>query len=388
MSNMWTVFVKEITDSFRDRRTLIFSILIPAMIFPLLMTFLSKTTSNVEKEVTENIPIAYIGGDSQLKTYLESLPNITIIPSQSPEDDLDKSKIMAIIEVKDDFDQAIAAGNKGDITIKYDESKAKSSMAVSIINKYIDEFSAQIARQRLEAKGIDPNLIEPFNVSSVNVAKTGGMGAIMMSFMLPLFLLIYPAAGAMATAIDQGAGEKERGTLEPLLATQVNRSALAMGKWLSVSLASVMGTVAFMAGFAVAVIYNPEIFGQGFKVSPSVIAGITALGIMMAFIYSAGMLALSVFARNIKEASTYLSPFAIVGMIPAYATMYTDVKTVPLWQYHIPLLNTTLVIKEALLDTINWVHFCITMGWLTGFIIVFLWLVVYMFNNESVVFRS
>lgn len=388
MKKAWIVFAKEMKDSFRDRRTLIFSILLPALIFPILMTLMNNVMSDVTEEATENITIAYAGEDSQLKAYLDNLPNVTIMDSQDPEADLDDSRVSVIVEVKDGFDEAIASGAKGNITLKYDESKAKSSMAASVIRESINAFGTQVARQRLQAKGIDPEFIEPLDIASVNVAKAQGSGAIVMSFLLPMFLLLYPATGAMATAIDQGAGEKERGTLEPLLSTQVSRTALAMGKWLSVSAASIIGTIAFMAGFVVAVIYNPTMFGEGFTASPSAVAAITVLGIMMAFIYSAAMLALSVFARNIKEASTYLSPFVIVAMIPAYATMYTDIKTVPTWQYNVPLLNVILIVKEALLDTINWGHFAITMLWLIALTIIFLTMVVRMFNNESVVFRS
>jgi len=388
MKKAWIVFLKEIKDAFRDKRTIITSILIPALIFPILMTFMSSSINNTTEEALENIPIAYIGEDSQLKTYLQNLPNITIVSSQDPQADLDNSKISAIIEVENGFEQAIASGSKGKINIKYDESKIKSSMAASALKEYINAYGSQIAQQRLEAKGIDPSFIQPLDIASVNVAKTKGEGAIMLSFLLPLFLLIYPAAGAMATAIDQGAGEKERGTLEPLLSTQASRTSIAIGKWLSTSLASLIGTLAFMAGFAAAVAYNPSMFGESFSITPSAIVAITILGIMMTFIYSAIMLALSVFARNIKEASTYLSPFMIVAMLPAYATMYTDVKAAPAWQYNVPLLNVTLIIKEAMLDSIKLGHFAINLTWLIALTAVFLALVVRMFNSESVVFRN
>ncbi|MBP8989284.1 MAG: ABC transporter permease [Clostridia bacterium] len=388
MKKAWTVFLKEIKDAFRDKRTLITSILIPALIFPILMTFMNSSISNTEKEATENIKIVYLGEESQLKTYLTSLPNLTLVQSQDPLADLEDSKISAIIEVAPGFDQAIKSGLKGQVSIKYDESKIKSSIAASALREYINAFSTQIAQQRLEEKGIDPSFIQPLDVTSVNVAKAKGEGTLVLSILLPMFLLIYPAAGAMATAIDQGAGEKERGTLEPLLSTKASRTSIAIGKWLSTSLASLIGTMAFMSGFAAAIAYNPGMFGEGFSISPSALSAITILGILMAFIYSASMLALSVFARNIKEASTYLSPFVIVAMLPAYGSIYTDVKTAPFWQYNVPLLNVTLVIKEALLDSINWGHFALTAGWLIVLVFIFLSLVVRMFNSESVVFRS
>ena len=140
MKKAWTVFLKEIKDAFRDKRTLITSILIPALIFPILMTFMNSSISNTEKEATENIKIVYLGEESQLKTYLTSLPNLTLVQSQDPLADLEDSKISAIIEVAPGFDQAIKSGLKGQVSIKYDESKIKSSIRrdnKAIIQKYL-----------------------------------------------------------------------------------------------------------------------------------------------------------------------------------------------------------------------------------------------------------
>lgn len=387
-TKIFTVFRKEIKDSFRDRRTLISSILIPALLVPVLFLFMGHSMSGVENNVKkEGFKIA-VSNKSYLSDYLGKISTLKIVTSSDPEKDLKDGKIQAFVITPENFNSNIDNEKLSDISIKYDATNSKTQYGISYLQSAIDSFSKSIASYRLEQKGINPNIIHPVNTKLVTVSNDNGVGAMVMSFLIPFFLMIWPAIGAMISASDTGAGEKERGTLEPLLATQASRTSIAIGKWLSISVSSILGVIAFIIGFSAAAAKSPEIFGGKISISASATIMMIFMCILISLMYSAMMLALSVFARNVKEAGTYMSPINILAMVPAYLTIYADVKLIPTWQYAIPFYNIVLVLKESLLGPVNPVHALMTISWSIILIIVSLSLAIKMYNSESVVFRS
>lgn len=319
MNKALTVFKKEVKDAFRDRRTFISSILIPTLLIPVLFLIMGNSISGVQNSIKqEGFKISFQGKDTYLEQFLSKQPDIKIVASDNPLKLLQDGKIQAIIRVPDDFNRNIDQGKQSKITVLYDESSSKSSMGLSSLTRAIDAFSKSVAQQRLSSKGIDPRLIYPLVTEVTDVAaKKNGQGALVISFIIPLFLMMWPAIGAMVSAADSGAGEKERGTLEPLLATQVNRTAIAIGKWMSISVASLTGAVAFTIGFFISLKINPAAFGGKIQISSSSAVVMVIMGIMVSLMYSAVMLALSLFARNTKEAHTYMSPINFIAMVPA-----------------------------------------------------------------------
>ncbi|WP_026486414.1 ABC transporter permease [Caldanaerobius polysaccharolyticus] len=390
MNKALTVFKKEIKDAFRDRRTLISSILIPTLLIPVLFLIMGNSISGVQNSIKQQgFKISFQGKNTYLEQFLSKQPDIKIVTSDNPLKLLQDGKIQAIIRVPDDFNRNIDQGKQSKITVLYDQSSSKSSMGLSSLTRAIDAFSKSVAQQRLYSKGIDPRLIYPLVTEVTDVAaKKNGQGAFVLSFIIPLFLMMWPAIGAMVSAADSGAGEKERGTLEPLLATQVNRTAIAIGKWMSISVASLTGAIAFTIGFFISLKINPAAFGGKIQISPSSAVVMVIMGIMVSLMYSAVILALSLFARNTKEANTYMSPINFIAMVPAYLTFFTDIKTIPFWQYAIPFYNIVLVLKESLLGTIDPIHIGLAVLWTFVLISLALYITVRMFNNEKVVFRN
>lgn len=390
MNKVLTVFKKEIKDAFRDRRTLISSILIPALLIPVLFLLMGNSISGVQKSVKqEGFKVSFQGKNTYLEQFLSRQPYIKIVQSDNPQKMLQDGKIQAIIVVPDDFNSSIEEGKQVDITILYDQSSSRSSMGLASLTGAIDAFSKSIANERLKSKGIDPQLIYPVVTKVTDIAaKKNGEGAFVLSFIIPLFLMMWPSIGAMISAADSGAGEKERGTLEPLLATQASRTAIAVGKWLAISIASLTGAVAFTIGLIISLQINPMAFGGKIYISILPITIMTILGILVSLMYSAFMLALSIFARNTKEANTYMSPINIIAMVPAYLTFYTDIKSIPLWQYVIPFYNIVLVLKESLSGTVNIIHLSLAILGACILILLALIVAIRMFNDEKVIFRN
>ncbi|MBB6215775.1 sodium transport system permease protein [Anaerosolibacter carboniphilus] len=384
------VLEKEIKGLFRDKRTWIASILIPTLLFPILFNLMGTGMNRVEKSVNAGIKIAVeapADGKNVIKVLNED-PIIEIVEEENPSEALEKGRIKAIVKIGKNFDQKLRNGEQGDITINYDESSTESSFALPKIKEVLDSYGNQIVAQRLSAYGMDPTILTPIELKEKTITKEeSGPGLFILSFLLPLLLVLYPIIGGMPVSIDLAAGEKERQSLEPLLSTGASRLSILIGKYVTVTFASVLGVVASLTGLIIASKTSPEMLPTNITISVPGILIMACVSIMIAMIVSAILLVISIFARSYKEATTYMSPLTIVLMVPAYLTMFSDIKTTSDVMFFIPILNAVLLIKEALF-LINPIHIAITFV-VTGVMIVGAILFAkYMFEQEWVIFRS
>ncbi|WP_077368872.1 ABC transporter permease [Anaerosalibacter sp. Marseille-P3206] len=383
------VFIKELKDTFRDKKTIISSLLIPILIFPLIAFAIGFGSSDMVKESKEPVKISVISeGDSSFLDFLKDNKDVEIIEKDDPKKALEKLDIKAIVKIKEGFDDKLERGDNPEIEIIYDESSQKSEMARSRMTEIISIYTQSVVEKRLNDVGVDISILEPIDIKAVSVSKEGGIGTMMMSMMLPLMLTLWSAVGGIAAATDLGAGEKERQTLEPLLTTKASRSSILMGKYFAVVVAGVLGTLASLIGFLIATKINPDFMGEGISMSIVGVGIISLVCLLLAFAFASIELAISFYARSFKEAQTYLSPITIIIMVPVYLTMFVDGKAVPEYYFHIPILNTIGIIKEIVVSVYNYKHIIITVGWSIIYILFFLFITVKMFEKEEVVFRN
>lgn len=383
------VFKKEIMDTFRDKKTIFSSIIIPIIIFPLIAFVIGLGSSDMVKESKEPVQIALLSEENNgLEMFLKSNDNVNIIKTKDYKKTLDKLDAKVVVKIGGDFDEKIKNGEKPEINLIYDDTSQKSEMAKSRIEQIILSYTNHIVVKRLENEGINPQILEPVDIKSSSVSKEGGTGLLLFSMLLPFMLTIWSAVGGIPAATDLGAGEKERQTLEPLLTTKANRISILMGKYFTVVLAGIIATTASLIGFLIATKINPEFLGESATLSIKSIAIITLVCLEMALAFSSIELAISFYARNFKEAQTYLSPVSILLMVPAYLTMFVDGRAVPEYYFHIPIINTIGIIKEVIVSVYDFKHILITTGWNLVYIALFLMITVKMFEKETVIFRN
>lgn len=391
-NHVMIVLKKELVDMFRDRKTIISSILIPILLFPIMYGFIGfsqkKITNDAEKKGV-NISIITEDSTSSISDFLKNSKGLKIISVDDPDKAVEKGTVKAVVYIGKGFDEAVQKGETAPVTVQYDDSNESSMMAAQIIKGLINQYSSAIVSQRLQAKGIDPKIINPVDVKDKVTTPEGSSGVGMMIFtmLLPLMLAIYSATSVLPAATDNGAGEKERGTLEPLLTTQANRMSLLAGKYFAITVAGVIGTMSSMIGLFVAQRFNPELLGQGMSLPVWMIAVIALAAICLTLIFAALELAISVFARSFKEAQTYLSPITIIVMIPAFAVYMIDPKNIPVAFFSIPIVNLICIIKELLIGIYNPLHIIIGFGWGILYIAAATFFARYMFSRESVIFR-
>ena len=391
-----TVFIKELTDLFRDKKTIISSILIPLILFPIIFGVMGIAMNKTQNQAQKNIKVSITDkSNSSLGTFLKSQKNIKIVHSDDISKDVKDGKILLAIDIPENFNTNIGSESTAGINITYDNSSEQAGMAFDIINSYIDAFSKQIVAQRLAEKNINTEILNPIKINKNTIEKKdSGEAKMLLSIMLPLILTIYCVAGPIAPAVDLGAGEKERGTLEPLLTTQANRLSLLAGKFLAITVIGMLTTLASIAGILIAMVQKNSFFGSsasslsGISLTAPSFVLIALITLLLTMAFGALELSISIFARSFKEAQTYLSPLTIVAFIPIYGTFMLDPKNLSLVYFNIPLANASCLMKEAISGIFNPVHIGITFVWAIIYIILSILFARFNFNREEVIFRA
>jgi sodium transport system permease protein len=388
----WIVFKKELVDIFRDRKTLLVGVLIPLIIFPVLSMVMGKSMNKTAEQVESNLKLAIVdnSGSSSLAQFIKTQSSINLIETTNIEEDLKSGKILAAIEIPKGFEENILRESLTDIKLTYDNSSQQSQIAMNKLNAFIDMYSKTVVTQRLTKRNISGDILNPVSISMITVEKESeGMGKFMLSLMLPLMLVIYTVAGPMGAAVDLGAGEKERGTLEPLLTTQAGRLSLLWGKFFAITTMGLMTSVASLGGLFIAMRQKGGLFeGSSGNIEVSAILLIGLVTLLLTMVFGALELAISIYARSFKEAQTYISPLMMISFVPTYATYMLDAKNIDSFYFHIPLANAVCLLKEFIAGIYNYNHIGITFAWIAVYIVGSVLFARYMFSKEEVVFRT
>ena len=388
----FVVFKKELKDAFRDRKTIIVSILIPLLIFPIMFYFMGKGMDATSKKVENNLKIAIVDeGNSSLGRFLKDQKDVKITETNNAAEDVKDGKILMFLEIPKEFDSSVGMEIQQKVIITYDNSSQQSQKAMEKVNEYINQYTEKVVSERLTKRDISTPIITPVEIETkTSVKESEGSSVLILSLLLPMSLIIYSVAEPMAAAIDQGAGEKERGTLEPLLTTQASRLSLLWGKFFAITVLGFMTTLASIIGLIIATSENSAALGSKGELSISLTAlllvGVVALLITMVF--GALELSISIYARSFKEAQTYISPLMVLAFIPAYGTYMLDAKNIELFYFHIPLANAACLMKEFIAGIFNYTHIATTLIWMVVYIIAALLFARYMFSKEEVIFRT
>jgi sodium transport system permease protein len=385
------VFLKELKDIFRDKKTIFMSLIIPMLIFPLLFLVLGGSMDKSRKQVEENLTVAiFDSGYSTLSQFFTNQETIKLVESDNAEADIKSGKILVALEVPANFDEDIKAEKPVNLVLLYDNASQSSQMAFSAISAMINTYSKAVVEQRLLARDISGDLLTPVLIDARTTEKEEeGFGKFMLSLMLPLMLVIFSISGPMGVAVDLGAGEKERGTLEPLLTTQAGRLSLLWGKFLAITVMGLLSTMASLLGLLISMRQGGGLFqGTAVSIEPITFVLIGLVTLLLTMFFGALELSISIYARSFKEAQTYISPLMMISFIPTYATYMLDAKNIETFYFHIPLANITCILKEFLAGIYNFTHICITFAWIIVYIFASVLFARYMFSKEEVIFRT
>lgn len=399
-----TVYCKELRDSLRDRRTLISAIIVPTVVIPLLVFGAGFVMKNVISKARQELSsVMLIGGaDSpRLVAAFKADKKLQIIPAtEDYKAAVSDKRVRVAVEIPAGFDAALDAGNVPTVRILHYEGEMKSSMGRNQVDNFLERYRSEHVETSLRDRGLPDSLVSPFEIKSENVAPPEKVGGNAIGGFVPYMIIILCFTGAMYPAMDLTAGEKERGTMETLLCSPVNRINIVVGKFLLVVTASAatVGLAILMMGFSAVV--APMVLGGGgaaaaagaakgampMLIDPLGLVGVFTMVVPVAVLFAAVQLAVALFAKSFKEAQSYVSPLVIVIFLPAMMGMLPGVE-LNVKTALIPLMNISLVCKEMLSGVWNWHYIVLIFGSSAVYASVALGICVKMFNREDVIFR-
>jgi sodium transport system permease protein len=398
-----TVYLKELEDSLRDRRTLISMIVVPTLIMPALIFcawFLMKSV--VQKAQDEATTLVVVGGEDSpgVVAALRAGENFRVVEA---DDDYRKmvseKRVRLAVEIPEGFEASLAGGPPETVILSHYEGEMKSGMGVAEVERFFKNLREKTVETRLKDRGLPATLVKPFVIKRQNVAPPEKVGGNLIGGLIPYLIIVLCFTGAMYPAIDLTAGEKERGTMETLLCSPVRRVNIVLGKFLTVMTASVATVGFLLVSSAVSLLVAGALLAAGGAgksaaaaglvpvIDLAGIAGVLAMIVPVAMFFSAVLLTISLFAKSYKEAQTYVSPLMLVVLLPSMLGLLPGVE-LSAGTALIPLLNLTLVCKEMLSGVWNWGAIALIFGSTLLYAAGALGLCVRMFNREDVMFRE
>lgn len=400
LRNIGIVYRKEMVDSLRDRRTVISMIVIPILLMPLMTIGIGALSLRLLRQAQEEVPRVMIlgGGDSpRVVEALKKLPELDFVPaSDDYARQISNKQLRAAVQIPAGFDAAIESGEPVRVAILVYEGEIKSEFAARRLESFFQDLRQNTIDQRLAARNLPASFIRPFEVTKQNVAPPEKVGAAVFGGLIPYLVILLCLTGAMYPAMDLTAGEKERGTMETILTSPVSRTHLVLGKFLTVLTASIATAALSVASMGLSFRYSksalrdlpPEAAAQfHMSVNPMAIVAVFAMVLPIAVLFSAALLAISLFAKSYKEAQSYISPLMIVVILPAVASLLPGVE-LNSGLAMIPILNTSLVSKEILSGTFHWNFIAIIFASSCVYAALALFAAVKLFQREDVLFRT
>jgi sodium transport system permease protein len=400
LRNIGVVYRKELVDSLRDRRTIISTFVIPILLFPLLSVGFALLIPTLINKAKEEIPRVMIIGAEKSPLIVEALKKdhkIEVVPASPDfETQITDRKIRAAVVLPGDFDVAANRGEAGKVLVDYYEGDIKSELAQKTVKDILNDYRVDLAKSLLTAKGVPVGLLQPFDVDKNNVAppeKVSGSG---FGGMIPYFVIILAFTGAMYPAMDLTAGEKERGTMETILTSPVSRTDLVLGKFFLVVTASLATAILALSSMGVSFLLAKHTIDQQvsksdpgfhFALDPRGVLAVFVMIVPLSVLFSATMLAVSLFAKSFREAQTYISPMTFVVILPAIIALLPGVELNTRTAL-VPILSTTLVGKELMAGNHPWGFIALIFASSCVYASIAIGAAVTLFNRESVLFRS
>jgi sodium transport system permease protein len=380
-SPVFIVWTKELLDSTRERRTL-FSLLIGPLIGPLLFVMLMNVmVSQSVSSAEDRLDVAMLGAERapNLIAYLRAREIYPLAASEIRDLDDAADAVAAgrrdlVLAIDDRYGEDFGTARPARVTLIYDRSKQRAMGRVERVRGVINAYGQQIGALRLVAHGVDPTLQRPLIVDDRDVSTSAGRAVLLLSTST-YFLLFALLSGGMHLAIDTTAGERERKSLEPLLALPVPRASLLLGKMAATVVYMLAALAVSLAGYVFVMRHLPleklamtSSFGFGSAVEAFfVLLPVAPLG-------AALMTLIASFTRTYREAQTYISFMLLVPTFPVLFAAITNVEASPKLMW-IPSLSQHLLVTalikaqpldplQVALSAVGTLAFAALLGWI------------------------
>jgi sodium transport system permease protein len=397
MRTAFTVFKKELLDTLRDRRTIVAMVVMPLVLFPLLFvatTWIAGSQNEQAMERTLRVGLVNSEQADGLAGLLASAPRLEPVDglvADSARARVQREDLDAAFVVDPAFQAQVDSLRSGAIDFVY-KSGDNTNVLRRRLQQVLDRYEQQLLTERFATLQVSLDATDAVQVRSVDVATSQEQIAQVIGGFLPYVFIIFCFLGSMYPAIDLGAGEKERGTLESLLSTPASHAEILLGKFGTIVLTGVSSAVIAILSIVLSPMLVDDIpqtiLDAAYGIlEPSVVLVLLTLLVPLTIFFAAVQLSLSFYAKSFKEAQSIINPLTIVVIFPAFIGLLPGVELDAVTAL-IPVLNVSLATKGVIAGDIDLGMMALVYTSLIAWSALGLAVCVYLFRSERIIFRT
>lgn len=338
MGTVLAVARKELLDLFRDRRTVLLGLLMGPILLPVLILGMGGLVENrmrTQLEETLQLPVTGAEHAPNLVAHLRSR-NIDILPApDNPETPVREQEHDAVLVISSDYGEDWRASDSARVELVHDSSRRDSQIPVERVRIAVEEYARTVGALRLVTRGVSPLATVPVHAAQRDIATPEAKRGMLLAF-LPYLLILSAFLGGAYLVIDVTAGERERQSLEPLLATPAARSAIMSGKIAAACVFGMLSLLLILLAFKLSFMFAPGVLSM-VDVGWPVMAQLLLVLLVMVLIGTALLTLISASVKSVKEAQSYMSVLMLLPIIPTLILLVNPLKDEP-WQYAVPFL--------------------------------------------------
>lgn len=358
INSMLAVVRKELLDIARDHRTLAMAVLFTPLLFPLMMLGVSSLGEmRVKTQMESELELPVIGADRapNLVDFLASQRIRAVEPPADVAAAIASQEIDVALEIGASFADDWRAGRPAPVDIISDTTRRNADIPVQRVRGALRAYGEQMGALRLMARGIDPSVTRPLGLGHRDLATDEASRGMVLSMLLPYLLIFGSFVGGSYLVLDATAGERERQSLEPLLATPAPRGAVVSGKMVAACLLGLVSLLLTLLALKASAQLGET--ARMLDVSFGAMLRMLVVLVPMLFIGTALLSLLAASAKSMKEAQSHMTWLMLLPMVPAFVLMINPVKT-EMWQFTVPFLaqNQMLlkIIRAEAIDPATW----------------------------------
>ena len=351
MKTILTVIRKEVLDNFRDRRTLLTAVIMGPLFGPLLFGIVINLS--IEKSLSageRDLDVPVIGAElaPNLLRFLESKGINAVDGLESVDAAIEAVKSgeqTVVVRIVPDFPEQLADAEPATVEVYSDEADNDARKEARRVRSALGEYSQRISALRLMARGVSPQVLRAINIDEVDVSTPSGRSGLLLG-MMSYFFIFAMLIGGMYLAIDSTAGERERGSLEPLLSLPVTRGELMLGKIFASCVYMALSLALCIVAFAITITFLPlQKLGMTPNFGPVAAVGAFFLLAPFMLLGAAAMTLVASFTKSYKEAQTWVSAVLFAPTLPIMVVSILQVR--PRFEFmFIPSLSQHLLLVD------------------------------------------
>lgn len=349
IATLWAVMRKELRDISRDRRTLALVLLMGPVLYPALMLGMgalmeSRTRTQLDKVL--EVPVVGAQHAPNLVAFLATRGIQAIASPGDLDAAIARQDIDVALEVDADFGEDWQAGRPAVVQVVHDSTRRNAEIPVARVKSALGGYRDQVGMLRLMARGIDPSVTNAVSIGTRDLATEDAKRGMLLSVILPYLLILTSFIGGAYLILDATAGERERQSLEPLLATPATRGAIVSGKIAAACALGLLSLLLTLLAFKASAQLAPGL-GRMLDVSFLAMGKMLLILVPMLFIGTALLTYLAASAKSMKEAQSHMTWLMLLPMVPTFVLMVNPIKT-QLWQFAVPFLAQNQLLLKVI----------------------------------------